>query len=80
MQRDSKSLKACFVPCVIPFYVQFFFLLTSFQGKIKRTKGFYIDDFKYLKTLVSPEVLIINLAPVLDALAGKPIDFLFHRM
>lgn len=24
-------------------------------GKIKRTKGFYIDDFKYLKTLVSPE-------------------------
>ena len=26
------------------------------QGKIKRTRSFYVDDFKYLKSLVPAEV------------------------
>lgn len=77
--QESESVVCTVCHCLL-FYGDFFFSLTSLQGKIKRTKGFYIDDFKYLKTLVSPEVLIINLAPVLDPLAGKPIDFAFHRM
>lgn len=29
--------------------------LTPYKDKLKRTRGFYVDDFKYLKTLLRPE-------------------------
>jgi len=28
------------------------------QGKIKRTKPFYVDEFNYLKSLVAPKVSV----------------------
>lgn len=33
-------------------------LIQTPQGKIKRTKSFRVDDFKYLKTLVPEEVML----------------------
>lgn len=36
--------------------------LNVFQGKIKRVRGFYTDDFKYLKSLLPAEVCLTRLA------------------
>jgi hypothetical protein len=36
-------------------------ILTFDQGEIKRTKGFYTEDFKYLKSLLKPEASNVTL-------------------
>jgi len=35
-----------------------FSLWMSLEGKIKRTRPFYVNDFKYMKTLVAKEVSV----------------------
>ncbi|KAH9487003.1 Putative protein YxjH [Psilocybe cubensis] len=30
--------------------------ISAFKGKVRRTQPFYVDDFKFLKSLVAPEV------------------------
>ena len=42
-------------PLVIAIYFE-----PHLQGKIKRTKPFYIKQFEYLRTLVQPEVRYFN--------------------
>lgn len=40
------------------YWVHFNYPLSFPQGKIKRTRSFYVDDFNYLKSLVPPEVCV----------------------
>ena len=43
------------IPSVAPFR----FLNLRTQGKIKRTQSFYVDEFKFIKSITAPEVCLI---------------------
>ncbi|KAF5375250.1 hypothetical protein D9758_000349 [Tetrapyrgos nigripes] len=46
--------------------------VTEFKGKIKRTQPFYVEDFKFMKTLVAPE-------DVKDIKVGFPSPSWIHQ-
>lgn len=59
MMHQAGITEAETIFCIVSlelFKSVFWFSISVNQGKIKRIKPFYVDEFKFLRNLVAPEV------------------------